>query len=289
VEEFTPYASSVSGAGSATGASTWLPLNTLAATSLDGVSQASASASSLSASTRMTTADAKGGAGPLYEFDSQDPDLWMSSSVSSAAAGGGGASFSSRFKTTVDPVSGQKVYVLRQPDDTSDPFSSLTTPQPYFILSAKTGVVFEATARADVRADLNKFDDSQLLPKNLVAGVSSTLQVGALEPINSQQSWLTEADARASLGEVSGDLYFTSTLPLRSGAQSIPDISKTKEISVALDNQTTHTLAGYVYSRAYAVVAVQGVGAVPEPSTYALMGLGLVGLALAKGRRARKG
>lgn len=67
VTEATPYASTLTSAGSGSGAGTWLPASTLAATSLDGVSQASAGASSLSASTRMTSADAKGGAGPLDE------------------------------------------------------------------------------------------------------------------------------------------------------------------------------------------------------------------------------
>jgi len=285
VDEFRPYASSLTAPGSANGASTWLPTSTLATTSLDGVSQASASASSLSASTRLTTADAKGGAGPLYEFDSQDPDRWMSSSVASADAGGQADIFTTLFKTTVDPVSGQTVYVSRQPNGLINPGS--LTQEPYFVLSAKTGVVFESTAQGNIRMDLNKFDDSQLLPTNLIAGINVYTEIGALEPTTAEQSWLTKADAEASLGKLSATLALNPFRPF--GALTTADIAQSKEISLALNNQTTHTMAGYVYGRAYAYAFVEGVGAVPEPSTYALMGLGLVGLALAKGRRARKG
>lgn len=281
VEEFTPYVSSLTAAGSANGASTWLPTSTLATTSLDGVSQASASASSLSASTRLTTADAKGGAGPLYEFDSQDPDRWMSSSVARVDAGGQADTFNILFKTTVDPVSGQTVYVSRQPNGLANP--GALTQEPYFVLSAKTGVVFESTAQANILLDLNKFDDPQLLPTNLSAGVNVSLGVGAMEPATAEQSWLTKADAEASLGKTTTNFMVNPARPFREFTTAdIANIAQSKDISLTLNNQTTHTLAGYVYGKAYAYAFVQGVGAIPEPSSYALMGLGLVGLSLAR-------
>jgi hypothetical protein len=280
VEERLPYAAVVSVPGSPTGAPTWLSLPPLSVTSLDGVSQAAATSSSLSASTRLTSADASGGAGPTYDFDTM-PDAWMSSSSAEASAGGRALAFSQVFNTVVDPVSGQNVYVRRQAGESL--FSGVND-APAFVLSAKTAVVFEATADARARLDLAKFTDPQLQATELLVGGNALLEVAADVPMTNQLSWATEAEARAALGMVTDQL---SILPRRPfGGSNGADLTRAQDLGVTFSNQTDQSLSAHVYSRAYAFAFVNGVGAIPEPSTHALMGLGLAGLALFKRRRA---
>lgn len=291
VEERTPYAVVETAPGSATGAPTWLSQQPLSATSLDGVSQAAATSNSLSASTRLTSADASSGAGPLYEFDDK-PGGWMSSSAAEASAGGRALAFSQILKTAVDPVTGQTVYVRRESGDLLFPELGAGGPDhvlpvndaPSFVLSAKTAVVFEATADARAQFDLTKFSDPQLQASELLVGGNAYLEVAADKPMSDQQSWATEAEAKAALGIATDQMSILPRGPRR--GSDVADVTRTQELGVTFSNQTEQSMSAHVYSRAYAFAYVNGVGAIPEPSTYGLMGLGLVGLTLIKRRRA---
>jgi len=156
----------------------------------------------------------------------------------------------------------------------NDPLHQQQAPE--FKLSANTAIVFEGNTVADA-----SLVDAARLPEGTFVSSDAGLRFDVY------------ADQRFSgVGPVYGGQaeaafgYQTRTFGVGGGNDGFPSIfAGTLPFEVTFTNATGASIDAHLSVWTYASATIYGLP-VPEPTTYALMGLGMVGIALAK-RRAR--
>ncbi len=156
----------------------------------------------------------------------------------------------------------------------NDPLHQQQAPE--FKLSANTAIVFEGNTVADASVV-----DAARLPEGtfVYSGAGLSFEVYADQRFSGVGP-VYGSEAEEAFG------YQTRTFSVGGGNDGFPSIfAGTLPFAVTFTNATGASIDAHLAMSTYASVNISGLP-VPEPTTYVLMGLGLVGIALAK-RRAR--
>lgn len=249
--------------------------------SLDGLSQASMAQTSVDASSHLTASGIEAYREPhaqglmTYRAGTEDKD-W---SVNAGAYGGMGSGGTSRVSWS-GPVDGNEngTWTLNDWLDTSGWHS--------FTVSANTQAVFSGQLSAFAQIDPTQLGDIDPATTLLTAGSSAMVEVSHLKPRDGQTQWadwdgiqnafqFTSASVSATVDQVTGVMG--------------PASSQQQAFTLYFRNESGAQTDGLLDLYVSTGVSAIGMSAVPEPSTYALMGLGLVGMAWARRRQASRG
>ena len=161
-----------------------------------------------------------------------------------------------------------------------DPFA-LPEWTPYFTVSANTAVVFSGELAATASRDPSLLGEIDPLTTSFGAGGYAVFEVSRYQPKDGQASWLTLDDVRNAFDTETAYLDFEL-------AADVLSASDQRAFSLRFANTSSESVNGLVDMYASVGVGAAGLAPIPEPSTYALMGLGLVGLlAVSRRRQAR--
>jgi hypothetical protein len=256
-----------------------LPAEAKTVTSLDGVSSAGGNATGAFARSSIRAQD--------LTLDGRAPDSRSADTYSTVRVG----SLLDYFYLldSYDPTNGRAL----TKNSTSNPFEGFIN----FTLAPYTQVVFEGLAQVGVDVS-NQVDASWYVDEgiggfrlNTSASAASVLSVARATPAEPLQDGYPDLTGLFEAAE-QGYQVQTDRLDLDwsvAGAGKTETFNRT--LRVALRNDSAEALDGVlmlnIYSSTYVFKPGAMPTAIPEPSTYALMGLGLVGLALVKRRQTR--
>lgn len=258
-----------------------LPSAQRAAYSTDGMSAAAVGSTYLTAATRMSAADVVAQAQYVREFYSTSN--WIAQSASSVDAGTQSRGFNT-FQELTNPDTGAITYVLAEGQPREGFPGALT---PHFVLSPNTQVVFEGDLNVKIQANLSQYTLD-------VAGNTSAAVVGRVYAEASWEGVTGNATEWATMQEALNALQWQS-LNVDAGYYPgyIGQLSELQDYAAQNNEQFKFTLSnsgaqeavGHLYLSPYALAEIRGVSDVPESSTFALMGLGLIGISLVARRR----
>lgn len=252
----------------------WLPTQSATVTSLDGLASATATTSSLVSTVHMSEADILAHRYQTIPELGLAPDTWRTDSVSYTEAG---QTPPNMVQPVKDPATGDVFYKLR------DPMPSRNALSPHFELSANAAVIFEGTVTLQGHFDLSHYTLDELEDTLVIVGSTASLDIGPDTAITEQTQWSTHADAMAALN-IQSRLWSQQVQYKYFNNRGNPpalirSYAATEDFSVTFSNDSAETLTGRVHARSYDLITVMGVQAIPEPSTWALMALGLAGIA----------
>jgi PEP-CTERM motif len=270
-------------------ASVWLPLADIRTSSGDGSSANTIGVSGLESSVVLSTEFIAAAAQPNSTVDEQGKVQMIASAGGSASVGFVGSDYQLQGMPGVeDPLTGDVTY----PDKRVRYVPGANTylyPWLRFLLSPNTAVVFEGDLQAQAFLDIAPtpgYADAS------AAGSVSSLamfQVFRDLPKDGQRLWNTWEEATKALDVT----YVEARAIVSAGYSTSPPLIgtqaselTTKSFSAEIRNDSASDMAGYMYGQASTYGAVEWAAAavVPEPATYALMGLGLMGIAGARRR-----
>jgi hypothetical protein len=155
---------------------------------------------------------------------------------------------------------------------------AVPTWSPYFTVSANTAVVFSGELAATASRDPSSLGEIDPLTTSFAAGGYVFFQVSRYLPKDGQTSWLTLEEAQNVLE--TDTAYLDFALP-----DDVLSASDQRAFSLRFTNTSSESVKGLVDMYVSLGAGAAGLAPIPEPSTHALMGLGLVGLAAASRRR----
>ena len=255
----------------------------LTAASTDGTSSASAFASELgvafTAQAALTEADILAYQEPVRSdvntWDLEYGKAWRVETGAYSSSGGSGGHVPIDQK--YDAETGTMTYTFN---------SSFLERASFFTVSAQTEVVITGVLTATTFVDPTQM--GVLDPASTILAPMASAEIGlfAKRPLDGQTQW-TSYEALASAVQVDRVLL-QATLNPQLAIYELPSAA-TQDFVTRFRN--TSDAQADVVMNVYAsagMVAAGGVGAIPEPSTWALMGLGLLGVAAARQRSERR-
>jgi PEP-CTERM motif len=258
----------------------WLPQTALQTASTDGLASASLGAGSLSSVSKITGASINQYRQPDYAETTLLADRWsLESSAESLTGPGGGYVYS----VNTDPITDEYLEVFG-PGFSGDGMEPWTWPMgQQFILSPQTQIVFEGTLDAQITSALNVTGLADLT----VAGVNATATASAVlfraQPKDGLDIWPNEKAMFEAYDYQSADdfIFLNQYIDTTTGevlGKKSADQATHKNFSFSLTNAETSAITATLNLVTNATVSANG-SVVPEPSTWALMGLGLLGMA----------
>jgi hypothetical protein len=163
---------------------------------------------------------------------------------------------------------------------TLDP-SAIPSSSPYFTVSANTAVVFSGELAASASVDPTLLGDVDPSTTNFGAGGYAVFEVSRYQPKDGQTSWLTQEEVQNAFE--TDTAYLNFALP-----EGVTNASDQRAFTLRFVNASSGSVNGLVDMYASVGAGAAGVAAIPEPSTYALMAMGLLGVCVASRKRQAK-
>jgi hypothetical protein len=241
--------------------------------SLDGLSQGALTETSLSTSSRLLASDLRDRSAPYSDVAGSQEGVnkdWMLNAGGYGGVGSGGASLVSYEFGPDYMLTGFRF----NPEGASN--------WPYFTVSANTAVTFRGQLDAHAAVDPAQTGVFDPALTNLSASGFASVSVSHLETLDGQTYW-TDEQAMLDAFQTQSALVDVSVDTSR-GDGVLAD-TQSQAFSLSFVNARGSDTKGLLEIQVNHGVGANGM-AVPEPSTYAMMGLGLIGLAWARRRSA---
>lgn len=257
----------------------WLPDTALIATSSDGLTSAQLGGNSLTASARITADGINQYKQMGYAVTGSGLEhQWALEASAASVTGGGGTSFT--MYENIDPTTGEVTQTYGGLVYGEGATSTGGWPNGYqFSLSPNTQVLFEGTITAYTSSNLAGLEDLGLSELDVLSRSYAGVGLVRLQPQDGRTFWMSESDLRTAY-----DLQIVE-FAASNNATVVDEAPHSLDFQLSLSNTASESIEGRLHMYAGAEFSAYG-SVVPEPGTWALMGLGLLGIAAAARRQA---